>query len=127
MQQFFIRKDSILPILRLELIYDGRHSFEKFWDAIQDSDITFTMTNVDTKVIKIANAPCYIKLREIDGCVDQYVICYDWKKRDTKERGTYEGVFTINFNGNLTSENDTSYPKGDLIMPIREKLMITIQ
>lgn len=126
-QQFFINKDSVLPILRMELIYDGRHDFNKFWDAIQDSDITFTMTNVDTKVIKIANAPCYIKLREIDGCVDQYVICYDWKKRDTKERGTYEGVFTINFNGNLTSETDTSYPKGDLIMPIREKLMITIQ
>lgn len=126
-QQFFINKDSVLPILRMELIYDGRHDFNKFWDAIQESDITFTMTNVDTKVIKIANAPCYIKLREIDGCVDQYVICYDWKKRDTKERGTYEGVFTINFNGNLTSETDTSYPKGDLIMPIREKLMITIQ
>lgn len=126
-QQFFINKDSVLPILRMELIYDGRHDFNKFWDAIQDSDITFTMTNVDTKVIKIANAPCYIKLREIDGCVDQYVICYDWKKRDTKERGTYEGIFTINFNGNLTSETDTSYPKGDLIMPIREKLMITIQ
>lgn len=126
-QQFFINKDSVLPILRMELIYDGRHDFNKFWDAIQDSDITFTMTNVDTKVIKIANAPCYIKLREINGCVNQYVICYDWKKRDTKERGTYEGVFTINFNGNLTSETDTSYPKGDLIMPIREKLMITIQ
>ena len=126
-QQFFINKDSVLPILRMELIYDGRHDFNKFWDAIQESDITFTMTNVDTKVIKIANAPCYIKLREIDGCVDQYVICYDWKKRDTKERGTYEGVFTINFNGNLTSETDTSYPKGNLIMPIREKLMITIQ
>jgi len=126
-QQFFINKDSVLPILRMELIYDGRHDFNKFWDAIQNSEITFTMTNVDTKVIKIANAPCYIKLREIDGCVDQYVICYDWKKRDTKERGTYEGVFTINFNGDLTSETDTSYPKGDLVMPIREKLFITIQ
>lgn len=127
MMQFFINKDSILPILRMELIYDGRHDFHKFWDAIQDADITFTMTNVDTKVIKIANEPCYIKRREIDGCVDQYVICYNWKKRDTKERGVYEGVFTINFNGNLTSETDMSYPKGDLIMPIREKLMITIQ
>ena len=126
-QQFYINKDSVLPILRLELIYDGRHDHHKFWDAIQDADITFTMTNVDTKVIKIANAPCYIKLREIDGCVDQYVICYDWKKRDTKERGVYEDVFTIKFNGNLTSETNTSYPKGDLIMPIREKLFITIQ
>lgn len=127
MQQFFINQNSILPILRLELIYDGRNSYEKFWDAIQNSTITFTMTNVDTKVIKIANAPCYIKLREKDGCVDQYVICYDWKKRDTKERGVYEGVFTINFTNDLTSDNDISYPKGDLIMPIREKLFIIVQ
>lgn len=126
-QQFTINKDSILPILRMELIYDGRHDFNKFWDAIQDADITFTMTNVDTKVIKIANAPCHIKLREEDGCVDQYVICYEWKKRDTKERGVYEGVFTINFNGNITNENGISYPKGDLVMPIREKLFIVIQ
>ena len=126
-QQFTINKDSILPILRMELIYDGRHDFNKFWDAIQDADITFTMTNVDTKVIKIANAPCYIKLREEDGCVDQYVICYEWKKRDTKERGVYEGVFTINFNGNIINESGISYPKGDLVMPIREKLFIVIQ
>lgn len=126
-QQFFINKDSVLPTLRMELIYDGRHDFHKFWDAVQNSEITFTMTNVDTKVIKIANEPCYIKLREIDGCVDQYVICYDWRKRDTKERGVYEGVFTINFNGNLKSEDGISYPNGDLVMPIREKLMITIQ
>ena len=54
-QQFFINKDSILPTLRLELIYDGRHDYNKFWDAIQNSDITFTMTNVDTniKTVKI--------------------------------------------------------------------------
>lgn len=126
MQQFFINKDSELPILSMELIYDGRSDYNKFWDAIQDSKITFTMTNVDTNVIKIANAPCYIKLREVGGCVEQYIICYNWKKRDTKEKGTYEGIFTIHFNGNLTSET-TTYPSGDLIMPIREKLMITIQ
>lgn len=111
-QQFFINKDSILPTLRLELIYDGRHDYNKFWDAIQNSDITFTMTNVDTNVIKVANGKCYIKLREIEGCVDEYVICYDWKKRDTKEKGTYEGVFTIKFNDTINNENtDITYPK----------------
>lgn len=127
MQYFYINQNSTLPILRLELIYDGRHDYQKFFDAVQNSDITFTMTNIDTSVIKISNAPCYIKLREIDGCVDQYVICYDWKKRDTKECGVYEGVFTINFNGELKNEDGTSYPVGDLVMPIREKLIITIQ
>lgn len=126
-QQFIINSSSILPILRMELIYDGRHSFEKFWDAVQNADITFTMTNVDTGVIKIANAPCYIKLREDEGCVDEYVICYEWKKRDTKEKGVYEGIFTINFNDEITNENGVTYPKGELIMPIREKLFIVIQ
>lgn len=126
MQQFFINKNSELPILRMELINDGRSDFHKFWDAIQNSTITFTMTNVDTNVIKIANAPCYIKLIENNGCVDQYVICYNWKKRDTKEKGTYEGVFTIHFNDTLSGES-ISYPIGDLIVPIREKLFIIIR
>lgn len=124
-QQFYIKKESILPILRMELIFDGRHTFRKFHECIQDADITFTMTNLDTGVVKIANAPCYIKMMENDGCVEEYVICYNWKKRDTKEKGTYEGEFTINFNGNITSEK-TSYPIGELVMPIREKLYITI-
>lgn len=126
MQHFYINKDSELPILRMELIYDGRYDFNKFYDAIQDSTITFSMTNIDTNVMKVANEKAYIKRREIDGCVEQYVICYDWRKRDTKERGTFEGVFTIHFNGNLKGESVT-YPKGDMILPIREKLLITVQ
>jgi hypothetical protein len=36
-------------------------------------------------VTKIAKAPAYIKARENGGCVEQYVICYDWKKRDINE------------------------------------------
>jgi hypothetical protein len=126
MQNFIINKDSVLPTLRMELIYDGRSDYNKFFDAIQDSEITFTMTNVDTNVTKIANAPCYIKKKEGDGCVAEYVICYDWKKRDTKEKGVFEGEFNIHFNGNIISET-TTYPVGDLKMPIREKLLITVQ
>ena len=64
MQNFIINQHSTLPTLRMELIYDGRSDFNKFWDSIQDSTITFTMTNIDTNVIKIANAPCYIKKKE---------------------------------------------------------------
>lgn len=126
MQNFFINQFSELPSLRMELIYDKRSDFNKFWDAIQDCTITFTMKNINTNITKIANAPCYIKRKEGDGCVEQYLICYDWKKRDTKEKGVYEGVFTIKFNGNISSET-TTYPVGNLVMPINEKLLITIQ
>lgn len=126
MQDFIINKDSVLPILRMELIYDGRSDYNKFWTAIQDATITFTMVNVDTNITKIANANCYIKRIETEGCEPKYVICYNWNKRDTKERGVYEGSFNINFKGNLSSEN-VSYPVGNLIMPIKEKLLIHIQ
>jgi hypothetical protein len=126
MQTFIINQNSVLPTLCMDLLYDGRSDFNKFYDAIQDSTITFTMTNIDTNIVKVANAPCYIKLRENEGCTEQYIICYDWKPRDTKEKGSYEGVFTIHFNGNLNGES-ISFPSGDLIVPIREKLIITIQ
>lgn len=126
-QQFVINQHSVLPILRLELINDGRNDYKKFYEAIQNCSITFTMTNIDTKVIKIANADAYLAKREGGGCEEQYLICYQWNPRDTKEKGTYEGVFTLHFNGTLSNENGNSYPKGDLIVPIREKLFIYIQ
>ncbi len=124
MQYFYIRQNSTLPTLRMELIEDGRHDFRKFYESVQNCTITFTMVNVDTKITKIAKAPCYIKLKEDDGCVDKYVICYDWKPRDTKETGTFKGTFELTF-GEIKSD-ETEYPTGNLNMPIREDLTIVI-
>lgn len=125
-QQFFIKQNSTLPLLRMELINDGRNDFKKFYEAIQNCDITFTMRNVNTNVIKVSNAKAYAVKKENENCVEQYVICYPWKSRDTKEKGTYEGWFSLNFDGTLSSEYAT-YPQGELIMPIREKLIIVIE
>lgn len=124
MQYFYIRQNSTLPTLRMELIEDGRHDFRKFYESVQNCTITFTMVNVDTKITKIAKAPCYIKLKEDDGCVEKYVICYDWKPRDTKEAGTFKGTFELTF-GEIKSD-ETEYPTGNLNMPIRETLNIII-
>jgi hypothetical protein len=109
----------------MELIEDGRHDFRKFHECVQNANITFTMVNADTNVTKVAKGKAYIKLRENDDCTEQYVICYDWKAHDTKEAGTFEGTFDIDFSGNIKNDNYT-YPSGLLKMPIREKLMITI-
>jgi len=125
MQEFYIRKNSVLPILRMDLINDGRHDYMKFHEAIQNSTITFTMVNAETNLTKIAKAPAYIKRRETGGCSEQYVICYDWKERDTKEEGSYIGTFEITF-GSIKAD-DYTFPTGKLIMPIREELLITIK
>lgn len=124
MQEFYINKDSLLPILRMDLIEDGRHDFNKFFELIQSADITFTMINRETGVTKIAKAPAYIKLREDGGCIDQYVICYNWRKRDVNEAGNYIGKFDIEF-GEVKND-EYEYPQGNLIMPLREQLLIII-
>lgn len=125
MQYFYIKQNAVLPTLRIELIEDGRRDFNKFHEAIQSADITFTMVNADTNVTKVAKGNCYLQLKEGDNCVEQYVICYDWKRHDTKEAGEYIGTFLITFNDKLSSDVST-YPSGDLIMPIREELRIVI-
>ena len=124
-QFFYIKQYSTLPTLRMELIEDGKHTYHKFHECIQSADITFTMVNIDTNVTKVAKGKAYIKLRENDDCTEQYVICYDWKAHDTKEAGSYEGTFEINFNGNIKNDEYT-YPKGLLNMPIREKLYVVV-
>jgi hypothetical protein len=126
MQNFFINQYSTLPLLKMELIQDGRHDFNKFHDIVQDCKITFTMINKQNNIIKIANAPAYIQLKEHCNCNEEYLICYDWKERDVKEKGVYDAYFTLNFNGNITSEL-TTFPQGKLILPIEEPLQITIQ
>lgn len=126
MQYFFITQDSTLPTLRMELIEDGRHDYGKFHECIQNASITFSMVNADTNVTKVANAKAYIKLREGDDCTEQYVICYDWKKHDTKEAGAFIGTFEIVFDPSIKNDEYT-YPNGVLNMPIREKLYIVIR
>lgn len=124
-QYFFIRQGSTLPSIRMDLIEDGRHDFDKFHECIQAASVTFTMKNADTNVKKISKASGYVKLRDNDSCEEQYVVCYDWKERDTKEAGTYIGTFEITFDGVLKND-EYEYPSGILNMPIREELTITI-
>lgn len=128
-QEFYINSGSILPVLRMELINDGRYDYMKsdvIGKALQDAKVTFTMKNVDSEILKISNAKCNIVLAEETGCEEKYVIEYRWKERDTKEKGVYQGWFTIDFNGNI-SEEGVSFPEGRMITPISEDLIIYIK
>ena len=126
-QEFFIRKDSVNPVLRMELIKDGRYDFKKAMidNAIQDSVVKFYMKDVETGLLKVAKADADIVLAQEEGCEEKYILQYKWKERDTKKEGTYEGWFEINFNGNLKEEG-VDYPSGKMIVPIQEKLQIVI-
>ena len=126
LQTFYINKDSELPILRMELIEDGIHDYRKFHRAIQNADITFTMVNEDNGITKISKANAYVQLRDDTTCTEQYVICYNWKKRDTNESGNFKGTFDITFNP-IKTDDGKLCNTGLLKMPIREELRIVIR
>lgn len=128
MQEFFIIKGSVNPVLEMELINDGRYDFQKSLinDALQDSVVTFNMKDEETGILKIANAKANIVLADEESCQERYILQYKWKERDVKNSGVFRGWFNISFNGNLTSDG-VDYPKGNLIVPIEEGLRIIIK
>ena len=127
MMEFIIKKGSVNPVLRMELIKDGRYDFKKSMidNAIQDSVVKFYMKDVETDLLKVAKADADIVLAQEEGCEEKYILQYKWKERDTKKEGIYEGWFEINFNGNIKEEG-VDYPSGKMIVPIQEKLQIII-
>ena len=125
-QYFFINKGAVLPKLRMALMQDGKNDFHKFYIALQAAhSVTFTMTNLETGVKKIAKAPAEVVYDEDSGCEERYLLQYTWKKRDTNESGTFVGHFHINFSDEVVAEGMT-FPKGELIVPIQEDLLINI-
>ena len=126
-QYFTVNKNATLPQLRVELIQDGKTDFHKFYIALQAADsVSFTMTNLETGIKKIAKAPAEIVYDENSGCEERYFLQYSWKKRDTNEAGTFIGHFHINFNDQVVADGMT-IPKGELIVPIEEDLTIIIK
>lgn len=125
MKQFNINKDSTLPYLEIEPIMNGRDTFAKLYEAIQSADVKFSMKNIDTGIWKIANAQAYVVNCSNQGCEDRFKIQYRWKKRDTKDCGRYLAQFKITFSDDIVS-GDTIFPKGELIVPIAEQIIVNI-
>lgn len=115
--EFFINKESTLPVLKMELIQDGRNNFRDFFEKIQNADIFFSMSDVITGVKKIGKKRASTELVIPIDCVgEEYYITYQFTEKETQKAGRYVGQFTIEF-------LDGS---GTLIAPIKEELFINI-
>jgi hypothetical protein len=120
--EFFIRKGSTDPILKMRLVDDGRNDKSSFNDLLENSDITFNMFEVETEVPVILGGICNLTTRtkKYDQTTDEYYITYRFTADQTSEEGKYEGIVTIQFlDTNLS-------PTEKLIVPIKEKLFINI-
>ena len=116
--EFHINKNATLPMLKLELIRDGRNDYQKFHEKIQNADIYFTMTDVVTGVKRIARklANIQLVLPQSDCVGEEFYITYQFSKKETSHVGRYVGQFEIEFLDGT----------GTLIAPIRETLYVNI-
>ena len=115
---FNINKNSTLPVLNMELIKDGRYTYREFNDKIQNSNIYFTMSDLNTGVKVVGKQIATLTLKsQYNGCEDEeYYLTYQFTKKQTSKPGTYIGNFIIEF-------LDGS---GTLVVPIQEELVINI-
>lgn len=116
--EFFIRKNSIEPILKMQLVKDGRNDFESFHDKLSNSSIKFSMRNLNDGTYKILNQPGGIveKVKISENSPTEYYIYYRWRKKDVNKVGRYQAMFTIFLHDDCT----------ELIVPIREDLFVNI-
>lgn len=128
MQEFFIKKNSLNPLLEMGLIFNGRNDYKKsvLDSALQDSKVFFSMKDVETGTLKVSKSEAQIALADDDSCEEHYILRYKWKPRDVNTKGVYKGWFDIIFNGDIT-ENGIIFPEGNLIIPIQEDLIIYIR
>ena len=116
--EFFIRKSSLEPILKMQLVQDGRNNFNSFHDKLSNSSIRFSMRDVDTGIYKILNQAGGIvqKTKLSENSETEYYIYYRWLKKDVKKVGRFEGMFSIYLHDECS----------ELKVPIREDLFINI-
>ena len=53
--EFFIKKNATLPVLKMQVVKDGRSDYNNFMDLIETSSIIFSMVDVETGIPKIVS------------------------------------------------------------------------
>ena len=116
-QNFFIRKNSNLPILKLKVINDGRNTYRTIYDMLENAAITFSMVD-DNGRYKVFNKQALLLPVDKELCKEdgEYYLGYQFTEKDTNQIGIYKAEFRINLLDNNTS----------LVVPIREDLYVTV-
>jgi hypothetical protein len=115
--EFLIKKNATLPLLKLQVVKDGRSDYNSFMKLIEVSSIYFSMTDLETGIPKIMSRPAGFVEKTFDdpNAETEYYLYYQFTSTDTNMDGRFEGQFMLR-----NSE-------GVLILPIREKLYISVQ
>lgn len=115
--EFFIMQNATLPLLKMQIVKDGRSDYVTFMNLLEVSNIFFSMVNTATGIPKIVSAPASIveKTFAEPGTPTEYYVYFQFTEMQTNTPGRYEGQFLL--------KSD----EGNLILPIREQLYVNVQ
>ena len=112
--EWFIKKNSTLPKLRVKVIKDGRSDFRKQYSELSGSTVFFSMIDTETLVPKISTKDALVTSETDNNGIIQYYLEFQFTKQNTKKEGRYFGEFMI-------KNSD-----GVIFLPLTEKLYINV-
>jgi len=115
--EFFIKQNSERPLLMVEISRDYSALVHSHFDSdIENALIRFSMKDMTNGTYKVLMNTAFLTYKKLNNpdAPDEFYIFYKWYKKDTNKKGRYEGEFHI------------SNHKGEITLPLNEKLYINI-
>lgn len=114
--EFFIKKNATLPILKINVIKDGRSDYDRSMRFLNETEIFFSMVDTQTNIPKITSRPAGIIKKDpiIPNEGDEYYIYYQFTPFDTKKVARYKGQFLL--------RNET----GIVNLPLNQEIYINV-
>lgn len=112
--EWFIKKNSTLPKLKVKVIKDGRSDFHKQYSDLSGSTIFFSMIDAETSIPRISTKDAEVTSEIDENGLTQYYLEFQFTKQNTKKEGRYIGEFMI-------KNSD-----GVIFLPLTDKLYINV-
>ena len=111
---FFIQKNSTLPVLKYPLLQSIREQYDITDNMLENVAVTFSMKDAETGIYRIANVAGNLVInRDRPEYPDEveYTLTYKFRLIDTKIAGRFTGEFKLDFLGEecgkITLPNNT--------------------
>ena len=114
--EFFIKKNATLPVLKINVIKDGRSDYNRSMKFLSETDVFFSMVDTATNIPRLTTRPAGLmsKIAPSTASTSDYYVYYQFTPFDTKKVGRYKGQFLF--------RDDT----GILILPLNEDIYINV-
>jgi chlorite dismutase len=112
--EWFIKKNATLPVIKVKLSQNGRSDFMKTMSVLSESEVYFSMIDVETNIPKISSVLATVESGLTEDGQIEYFTYYQFKKNQTKKVGRFSAEFMI------------KNVDGTLFLPTTEKIYVNI-